>query len=65
MKHRFVIIQKDNKPLMFDDGYVIVYPNKQEAYMDFNSKYDKMIMPLVKYKRSEMYSTYNKLSIGM
>lgn len=64
-KERFVIIQHTGKPLTFSNGVVVVYPSRMEANMDFNSQFDAFVMTLEKYKTTEMFKRYNKLSIGM
>lgn len=62
---KVVIIQKDNKPLMFSNGVVVVYPSIKEAYKDFNNEHDVSVMTLQDYLKSDMYKVYNNLSIGM
>lgn len=62
---RYVIITKENKPVMFDDETVLIYPTLKEAVEDYHSKYDKDITTLENYKKTEMYKRYNKFSFGM
>lgn len=62
---RVVIIRKDNTPLMFTDNVVIVYPTITDAQRDFWDEYDKEIISLKDYMKSDLYKTYNKLSFEM
>lgn len=56
-KEQCVIIQHTGKPLTFSNG--------KEANMGFNSQFDTFVMALDKYKTTEIFKRYNKLSIGM
>lgn len=62
MKKEFVIIKKDNTPLMFSDNVVIVYNSLTSARNDFDAMWDKTIVTLNEYKSNKEYKQFNLFS---
>lgn len=48
----YIIIDENNKPLVFEDGDIIVYGSKEEAMDDFSDNSDSAIVSID-------YDTYN------
>lgn len=62
MKKEFVIIKKDNTPLMFSDNVVVVYNSLTSARNDFDAMWDKTIVTLNEYKNNKEYKQFNLFS---
>ena len=65
MQKEFVIIKKDNTPLMFSDNVVVVYRSLTSARKDFDAMWDKTIVTLNEYKNSKEYKQYNLISVEL
>ena len=62
MKKEFVIIKKDNTPLMFSDNVVVVYNSLTSARNDFDAMWYKTIVTLNEYKSNKEYKQFNLFS---